>query len=88
MKMNSKDDLRRKLSSLDRQFLELAAQRLEVAREIGEIKRQSGEPTRDFEREAAVHKRGREIAADLNFDQTIADELLGVLIEIEVRRTL
>ena len=45
------DELRERLSALDRQLLTLVAERQSLSRQVAEVKRAAGRPTRDFRRE-------------------------------------
>ena len=45
------DELRRRLSAIDRQIIDLAAERQSVVDRIGEFKRTTGMATSDFSRE-------------------------------------
>src|SRR5213080_2161190 len=58
------DDLRRRLSELDRQLIALVAERKAMSEEVARVKRATGRPTRDYERERGrVAGAGRAAAA-------------------------
>ena len=48
------DELRERLSALDRQLLTLVAERQALSRQVAEVKRAEGWPMRDFWRERDV----------------------------------
>jgi chorismate mutase/prephenate dehydrogenase len=60
--MTSLEDLRRRISELDRQILELVARRQETSREIARATRATGYATRDYNREREVVMTAREAA--------------------------
>ena len=45
------DDLRQRLTDIDRQLITLVAERKAVSGEVARVKRSTGYPTRDYERE-------------------------------------
>ena len=59
------EELRERLSALDRQLLALIAERQELSREVAEAKRAEGRPTRDFSRERDVLLQARATAESL-----------------------
>lgn len=74
------EELRGKLSALDRQILELVAQRQSMVMRIGEVKQQSGEATRNFAREKQVIDMARADAAELGIPPNLAEALMDLLI--------
>jgi chorismate mutase/prephenate dehydrogenase len=76
----SLDELRGRLSGLDRQLLELIAERQRLSREVASVKRATGFPTRDYEREREVILAGRGVAADLGVSPDLAEKILRLLI--------
>ena len=74
------DDLRRRLTELDRQFIELAAERKALSAEVARVKRATGRPTRDYGRERDVIMGARNAAAELGVSPALAEELLRLLI--------
>ena len=74
------DDLRRRLSEIDRQLLELVGERKALSGEVARVKRATGYPTRDFAREREVIEGARTTAAELGVSPALAEELLRLLI--------
>ena len=74
------DDLRRRLTELDRQFIRLAAERKALSAEVARVKRATGHPTRDYGREREVLMGARTAAAELGVSPVLAEELLRLLI--------
>ena len=74
------DDLRRRLTELDRQFIELAAERKALSAQVARVKRATGRPTRDYGRERDVIMGARNAAAELGVSPALAEELLRLLI--------
>ncbi len=74
------EDLRRRLTALDRQFIELAAERKALSAEVARVKRATGHPTRDYGRERDVLMGARNAAAELGVSPALAEELLRLLI--------
>jgi chorismate mutase/prephenate dehydrogenase len=74
------DDLRRRLTELDRQFIRLAAERKALSAEVARVKRATGHPTRDYAREREVLMGARTAAAELGVSPALAEELLRLLI--------
>lgn len=77
----SLEDLRNKLSDVDRQIVELIAGRQQIVGEIGRSKRSKGAATRDYAREKDVLNRGRKRAATLGVDPDLAESILRQLIQ-------
>ena len=57
------DDLRRRLTELDRQFIRLAAERKALSAEVARVKRATGHPTRDYGRSKRTATRPGESSA-------------------------
>lgn len=74
------DELRQRLSAVDRELIELVATRQRVVAEIGAHKIDSGVPTRDFEREREVLNSARQQAVALGLEADLAEEILRLLI--------
>ncbi len=74
------DELRSKLSGIDRQLVELIAARQDVVGEIGRSKRATGTGTRDYKREKDVLDMGRAQAEELGVDPDLIENLLQLLI--------
>ncbi len=76
----SLQDLREKLSDIDRRIVDLIAERQGVVGEIGKSKESTGAATRDYEREKDVLDRAREHALSQGIDPDLAEEILSTLI--------
>ena len=74
------DELRERLSALDRQLLALVAERQALSRQVAEVKRAEGRPTRDFRRERDVLLQARAAAASLGVSPSLAESVLRLLI--------
>lgn len=74
------DDLRRRLTELDREFIALAAERQALSKEVARVKRSTGHPTRDYGRERDVIMGARNVATELGVSPALAEELLRLLI--------
>lgn len=74
------EELRTRLSALDRQLLTLIAERQKLSREVAEAKRTTGLGTRDYQRERDVLLRAREIAESLQLSPALAEQVMRLLI--------
>jgi chorismate mutase/prephenate dehydrogenase len=74
------EDLRLRLSEVDRKLVELIAQRQRIVADIGAHKIEHAVPTRDYEREKEVLKGARAQASELGLDPTLAEEVMRLLI--------
>jgi chorismate mutase/prephenate dehydrogenase len=74
------DDLRTRLSAVDRRLVELIAERQKIVGEIGRSKLSSGTGTRDYAREKEVLDMGRSQATALGVDPDLVEDLLRQLI--------
>jgi chorismate mutase/prephenate dehydrogenase len=74
------EELRTRLSAIDRKIVELIAERQQVVGEIGNAKQSSGRATRDYEREKDVLEMARAQAKNLDVDPNLAEEILTTLI--------
>jgi chorismate mutase/prephenate dehydrogenase len=74
------DELRKRLSEVDRDLIGLVAARHEIVAEIGAHKIQNAVPTRDYEREREVLKGAREKASALGLDPDLAEQIMQLLI--------
>ena len=74
------DELRARLTALDRQLLELAAERQRLSGEVAAVKQATGLPTRDFQRERDVLLNARRMAESLRLSPSLAESLLRLLI--------
>ena len=74
------EQLRKKLSAVDRQLVALIAERQEIVGEIGKSKLDTGAGTRDYAREKDVLDMGREQAGRLGVDPDLVESILQQLI--------
>ena len=74
------DELRERLTSLDKSLIKIIGERQSIVNEIGEYKLQVGRATRDFERERAVLDSARSEADRANIDPDLAEEVIKLLI--------
>jgi chorismate mutase/prephenate dehydrogenase len=74
------DELRARLSVIDRQIIDLAAERQSVVEHIGDLKRATGMATRDFSREKKVLEAAHEQAVALGLPAALAESLMQLLI--------
>jgi chorismate mutase / prephenate dehydrogenase len=73
-------DLRQRVTELDRQLIALVAERQAVSEEVARVKRATGRPTRDYEREREVIMGVRAAAAERGVAPALAEQLLRLLI--------
>ncbi|MET0536270.1 MAG: prephenate dehydrogenase/arogenate dehydrogenase family protein [Steroidobacter sp.] len=73
-------EIRERLSELDRQLLALVAERQRLSREVAEAKRSEGKGTRDFSRERDVLMQARATASSLGISPALAESVLRLLI--------
>ncbi len=74
------DELRTRLTELDRQLVGLIAERQRLSRQVAEAKRAVGRPTRDFNREREVLLQARATATSLDVSPDLAESILRLLI--------
>lgn len=74
------DQLRDKLTDIDRRIVDLVAERQAVSAEIGAVKRTEGRATRDFSREKQVIEAARSYAGRLGVSPAVAEALMQLLI--------
>ena len=77
----SLEQLRIKLSELDRDLLTLIGKRQRIVSDIGRNKRDSGQATRDYQREKVVLGQAREHAGAAGVDPNVAEEVMRLLIK-------
>ncbi len=75
------EELRQRLTAVDRELIALIADRQRVVAEIGAYKIENAASTRDYEREREVLKGAREQAAELGVDADFAERIMRQLIE-------
>ena len=74
------DELRERLTALDRQLVSLMAERQEIVAEVGAYKLKTGTATRDYAREREVIEGARRRAEDFGLDTDVAEEVMRALI--------
>jgi chorismate mutase / prephenate dehydrogenase len=74
------EQLRKRLSAVDRDLMALIATRQRVVAEIGAHKIRANVPTRDYEREREVLKGAREQAEVLGLEPGLAEDIMRLLI--------
>jgi chorismate mutase / prephenate dehydrogenase len=74
------EELRARLSALDRQLLALVAERQSLSRQVAEAKQLEGRGTRDFRRERDVLMQARATAQSLGISPALAESVLRLLI--------
>ncbi|HLF11783.1 MAG TPA: bifunctional chorismate mutase/prephenate dehydrogenase [Gammaproteobacteria bacterium] len=74
------DELRKRLSEVDRELIALIAARQKIVAEIGAHKIQNAVPTRDYEREREVLKGARDQALELGLEADLAEQIMHLLI--------
>ncbi len=75
------NQLRERLSDIDRQLVEFVAERQSIVAEIGALKQTEHRPTRDFSREKQVLDRARAQAEALGVAPVLAESLMQLLIQ-------
>src|ERR1700732_3317317 len=74
------EDLRQRLTDLDRQLIAVVAERKAVSEEVARVKRATGRPTRDYGREREVILGVRALATERGVSPALAEQLLRLLI--------
>ena len=74
------EDLRQRLTDLDRALIALVAERKHLSEEVARVKRATGRPTRDYERERDVILGVRTMAEERGVSPALAESLLRLLI--------
>ena len=74
------EQLRTRLSALDRELLTLVAERQQLSRQVAEAKQSEGRGTRDFRRERDVLLQARATAGSLGISPELAESVLRLLI--------
>lgn len=80
------EQLRQRLSQLDRQLIELIAERQAVVQQVGEHKRSEGHATRDYAREKQVLDGARAQAKELGIAPDVAENVMRLLIQTSLTR--
>lgn len=76
----SLDELRDRLSALDRELISLVAQRQEIVAEVSAYKLRTRTATRDYARERRVIEGARSQASALGLDTEVAEQVMHALI--------
>ena len=74
------DELRGKVSEIDREIIKLIGKRIEITKKIGEKKKREGIPLRNWEVEKAVIENATEFADELGISSTLIKSLVQQLI--------
>ena len=74
------EELRARITAVDRQLLTLIAERQTLSRQVAEVKRSVGRVTRDFVREREVLLQARSAAESLGLSPALAESVLRLLI--------
>lgn len=74
------EELRKRLSEVDRDLIRLVAARQQIVAEIGAHKIQNAVPTRDYEREREVLKGAHDQARELGLEPELAEGIMALLI--------
>jgi chorismate mutase/prephenate dehydrogenase len=74
------EELRKRLSEVDRELIGLVAARQRIVAEIGAHKIRNAVPTRDYEREREVLKGAQDQARSLGLEPGLAGEIMALLI--------
>jgi chorismate mutase/prephenate dehydrogenase len=74
------EELRKRLSEVDRDLVGLVAARQKIVADIGAHKIQNSVPTRDYEREREVLKDARDRAEQLGLEPGLAEQIMELLI--------
>src|SRR5579863_9190046 len=74
------EELRQRVTDIDRQLIALVAERKAVSEEVAQVKRATGRSTRDYEREREVILGVRAIAEERGVSPALAEQVLRLLI--------
>jgi chorismate mutase / prephenate dehydrogenase len=74
------EQLRQRVTDIDRQLIALVAERKAVSEEVAQVKRATGRSTRDYEREREVILGVRAMAEERGVSPALAEQLLRLLI--------
>lgn len=80
------EELRRRLSEVDRELVELIAARQHIVADIGAHKIEHAVPTRDYEREREVLKGARAQAGELRVDPDLVEQVMRLLIRASLEQ--
>jgi chorismate mutase / prephenate dehydrogenase len=74
------DQLRTRITEIDRELIQLIAERQQVSREVARAKQATGQPTRDYRRERDVILGVRQHAEKFGVSPAVAEQILRLLI--------
>jgi chorismate mutase / prephenate dehydrogenase len=74
------EELRARLSAVDKQLLALIAERQALSGQVAEVKSKEGRPTRDYTREREVLMQARSAAQSMGLSPVLAESVLRLLI--------
>jgi chorismate mutase/prephenate dehydrogenase len=74
------DQLRQRLTQVDRELIKLAKERQDIVGQIGAHKIAHSVPTRDYERERDVLEGARDLAESIELDPDLAEAIMQLLI--------
>ncbi len=80
------DQLRQRLTEIDRELIRLAKERQDLVGQVGAHKIAHGVPTRDYERERDVLEGARELAESIGLEPDLAEEIMQLLIRSSLTR--
>jgi len=80
------DQLRQRLTQVDRELIRLAKERQDIVGQVGDYKLANGIPTRDYERERDVLKGTRELARSIGLEPDLAEAIMELLIRSSLTR--
>ncbi|MGD8339548.1 MAG: bifunctional chorismate mutase/prephenate dehydrogenase [Gammaproteobacteria bacterium] len=80
------DQLRQRLTQIDRELIRLAKERQDIVGQVGAHKIAHGVPTRDYERERDVLKGARELAESIGLEPDLAEQIMQLLIRSSLTR--
>ena len=80
------DELRERLTSLDKKIIEIIGERQSIVSEIGQYKQQVGRATRDYERESVVLNLAKDNALKAGIDPKLAKEVLQLLLKLGLKK--
>ncbi|HEY5665499.1 MAG TPA: bifunctional chorismate mutase/prephenate dehydrogenase [Gammaproteobacteria bacterium] len=80
------DQLRKRLTEIDRELIRLAKERQDIVGQVGAHKIAHGVPTRDYERERDVLKGARDLAESIGLEPDLAEEIMQLLIRSSLTR--
>jgi chorismate mutase / prephenate dehydrogenase len=80
------DQLRQRLTQVDREIIRLVKERQDIVGQIGAHKIANSVPTRDYERERDVLKGARDLATSIGLEPDLAESIIELLIRSSLTR--